>query len=59
MASDFTKDELLIGKLKALATVTVTKALFDAYQLGSTTEQNIGYLGGSSSILQKTLLGAV
>ncbi len=58
MASDFTKDELLIGKLKALTTDTETKALFDAYQLGSTTEQNIGYLGGSSSILQKTLLGA-
>ena len=59
MPSDFSKDELLIGKIKALATNTETKILLDAYQPTKSLEHNVDFLGGSSSFLLKHLLSAV
>lgn len=59
MSSVFSKDELLIGKIKALATDTEAKTLLDAYEPTKSMQHNVDFLGGSSSILQKHLLSAV
>ncbi len=57
--SKFSSDELLIGKMKVLATDTDIKTVFDAYQHDKSFQQNVDLLGGSSSILQKHLFGTV
>ena len=56
---DFSSDELLIGKIKALTSETEIKTLLDAYQHDKSLEQNVDLLGGSRTILQKHLAGAV
>ena len=56
---DFSSDELLIGKIKALTPDTEIKVLLDAYQSNKSLEQNVGLLGNSRTILQKHLANAV
>ena len=56
---DFSSDELLIGKIKALTPDTEIKVLLDAYQSNKSLEQNVDLLGNSRTILQKHLANAV
>ncbi|CAL8236576.1 unnamed protein product [Arctogadus glacialis] len=57
-AADFSKDELLIGKLKSLAGDTETKTLFDAYQHDKPFQRNVDLLGSTSTILLKHMKAA-
>lgn len=56
---DFSSDELLIGKIKAVTPDTEIKTLFDAYDYEKSFEQNVNLLGTSRTILQKHLVSAV